>query len=266
VYQRLQAVVPKGMVDVEDLCLQLRCIKEPAEIDLYRQGGQVVAAEAKAAVEAIRPGVSEYEITLAAKAAGTRAAAQFLGPDERLFSPLVRGLQMLTAGVDRADWVHGRTSTHRLAKDDVVYMCFCEITSFRGYELGFDRTARVETLSPEQRRMLNTVLAAQDAAFSKARAGEIAANLDAAANAVLEKAGLLQYRLHRTGRGVGVAPVEPPIITSSDEQTVLRSGMVLCISPGVYVPGVGNAHIGDTILITDSGFERLTPFPGNLWD
>lgn len=36
--------------------------------------------------------------------------------------------------------------------------------------------------------------------------------------------------------------------------------MVLSVEPGIYVDGIGGARFGDTVLVTDSGYEVLTPF------
>jgi Xaa-Pro dipeptidase len=266
VYRQFKELIGEDRIaDVDEQCLELRAIKEPEEIAVMRQAGEVVLAEIRAALEAARPGAFEYEISLAVKDAGTRKAAELLGQEERLVSPVIGGVQILSAEARRADWVHGRASTHRLESGDAVYMCFCDMANYKGYNLGFDRTAPVGRLSRERRRLLDGVLAAHDAAISAARPGEIAANVDSAANDVLKEAGLLQFRLHRTGRGVGVSPSEGPALKWSD-RTVLQSGMTLCIAPGVYVPGLGNAHIGDTVVITDTGCESLTPFPGRLWE
>ena len=63
---------------------------------------------------------------------------------------------------------------------------------------------------------------------------------------------------HRTGRGIGLSDPEFPEIKANDP-TVLEAGMLLGIEPGVYVDGVGGARFGDTILVTETGYEALTP-------
>ena len=48
--------------------------------------------------------------------------------------------------------------------------------------------------------------------------------------------------------------------------TVLQAGMVLSVEPGLYVPGVGGFRHSDTVAVTESGVEILTPYPRKLED
>jgi len=37
--------------------------------------------------------------------------------------------------------------------------------------------------------------------------------------------------------------------------------MTFTVEPGIYVPGLGGARFGDTVAVTESGYEILTPAP-----
>lgn len=260
--RRLAERLPRARwVNGRGLLEEMRLIKGPEEIEIMRQTGRVAAAEMKAAAEAIQEGVYEYEINIAVIAAGTRAAARFLGPSECLISPVINGVQVLVSGGERADWVHGRASTHRLRRGDLVALCFCDTAHFRGYHLGFDRPVIVGgEATVEQRRLLDAALEAHDAALASIRPGVEARDLDRQANRILEARGYLAYRLHRTGRGVGVGYAEKPELRSSD-RTALAPGMTFTVEPGIYVPGLGAARFGETVAVTETGYEMLTDYP-----
>ncbi len=89
-------------------------IKSPEEIEVMRQAGQVAVAMCEAATGTIAEGVPEYEISLAAMAAGTRMAAALLDKrkSERLFSPMIHNLQIFQSGPDLS-MVHRRPTLRR---------------------------------------------------------------------------------------------------------------------------------------------------------
>jgi Xaa-Pro aminopeptidase len=87
----------------------------------------------------------------------------------------------------------------------------------------------------------------------------VAANkVDAAARGVLKRHKLDRQFVHSTGHGLGLEIHEPPRIGKKD-QTRLEPGMVITIEPGVYIDGMGGIRIEDTVLVTGSGCEVLTP-------
>ena len=256
----LRAALPAAeFVEIDRPLAELRMVKDAAELKLMRAGGLVAAAQLEGARSVLAEGVPEFEITLAARAFGTRKAAELLGPDYYLMSPLVTGVQIMGSGPVRGAITHARASTYRLKRGDICTICFCGQHYF-AYYLGFDRQLLVSPPTPEQSRLLDVALEAHDAALAVIRPGVPAAEVDAAAVRVLESAGMIQYRTHRTGRSVGASRQERPELRDSDRMP-LKPGMTFTVEPGIYVPGLGGARFGDTVAVTETGYENLTPAP-----
>jgi Xaa-Pro dipeptidase len=259
--ERLRAALPLvEFVEAEGLALQLRKVKEPAELEIMRKAGQVGVAEVAAAVEALADGRPEYEVTIAARAAGTRKAAEFLGPENQLISPVIESAQIFSSGPERGVWPHGWASTRIMRTGDLAEMCFCTLAHFGGYHLGFDRTVPIGDPALEQKRLLDWGREANRAGIEAVRPGVTAGEVAGAIDDMLEREGLLDHRLHRHGCGVGIGFSEPPDISDLDE-TVLAPGMTFSIEPGIYIPGVGGVRFGDTVAVTEDGCEVLTPAP-----
>lgn len=259
----LEDVVPADrQADVTPLIAELRIVKDADEIAVMRQAGKVAMAMTEAAENAIAEGVPEYEVALAVIAAGTRKAATFLGEEgpDRFVSPMIHNLQVLQSGHDTC-MVHRRSSTRRLRHGDPVYLCYCGIVDFRGYRLGFDREYFVGAATDEQARLYDVAVTAQQAALAALRPGIVAEDVHRAAEAVYREAGLSPG--YRTGRGIGCSFLEPPELKPGD-RTTLRPGMTFAIDGGITIAGEFGARVGDSVVVTEDGFEYLTPYPRDL--
>ena len=260
--QALETLLAGGeRVDISPQIAGLRMIKDADEVSIMRQAGQVAVAMMAAARETIAVGVPEYEVTLAAMAAGSRKAASFLSdPADRFTSPLIHGLQVMQSGRDTC-MVHRRSGVRRLKTGDPVYLCFCGMASFRNYKLGFDREFFVGSVSEEQARIQETAVAAQQAALAVIRPGVTCEAVNAAAEAVYSAAGFGAG--YRTGRSIGMSFLEVPELKKG-ESRVLEAGMTFAVDGGITVPGAFGGRIGDSIVVTGTGFDYLTPYPRDL--
>lgn len=248
--------------DVSGILGEMRMIKTPEEIEIMRQAGQVDVAMCEAAIEAIAEGVPEYEITLAVMAGGTRKAAEFLtdtGP-ERLYTPMIYNLQIMQTGGD-LHMVHRRPTVRKVQKGDSVYLCFCGMINFKNVKLGFDRQYYVGSCTDEEARLYNISVKAQEAALESIRPGVTAEAVNAAAVEVYKDAGF--GVCYRTGRGIGFSNLERPELKVGDK-TVLQAGMTFAVDGAVSVPNGPAGRVGDSIVVTETGFEFLTPLAKEL--
>ncbi|MEM7224666.1 MAG: Xaa-Pro peptidase family protein [Pseudomonadota bacterium] len=255
-----------GERDLRDISADvaaLRRIKGPADIALARHAGQVAEAMMAAARATIGEGVPEYEVALATTAAGTRKAAELFEAhyDASMMSPNAHFLQTMASGSDTT-MPHHRATTKRLKRGDPVFMCFCGMTNFRRFKLGFDRMFWVGELGdPLQAEVYEVALASQRAALAKVRPGVTAETVHLAYAEVIQGAG---YDFpFRCGRATGFSFLESPQITQGDK-TVLEPGMVLAVDGSVNCPGVFRAQVGDSLVVTNDGYELLTNYPKAL--
>ena len=249
-------------VEISHILAEMHMVKTPDEIAVMRQAGQVDIAMCEGGVKAIGEGVPEYEVALAVIASGTRKAAEFLGSEgpERLFSPMIYNLQVLQSGHDLS-MVHRRPTVRRIQRGDPVYMCFCEMVDFKHFKLGFDREYFVGTVTDVHARIYEVALKAQAAALNSISPGVLAEEVYAASLEVYREAGF--GICYRTGRGIGYSLFEKPEFKEGDK-TPLQAGMTFAVDGAITIPGEFGARVGDSIVVTEDGFEYLTPYPKEL--
>jgi Xaa-Pro aminopeptidase len=127
-----------------------------------------------------------------------------------------------------------------------------------GYASDMTRMAFLGRPGPRVRNIYRAVLDAQLAAIDAVRPGVRAGDVDRAARLVLRKAGMEKAFVHSTGHGLGLEIHESPRIGKRQE-TLLAPGMAITIEPGAYFEGFGGVRIEDTVVVTSSGCEVLTP-------
>ena len=145
---------------------QMRMIKSKQELQLARHAGEVATAMMNAGREAICAGVPEFEVAIATSQAGTRKAADLLAThyDDTDMSPNTHFLQIMASGEDIIK-THHRASTRVMNKGEPVFLCFCGMTNFHRFKLGFDRTFWIGEAPEDQVTVYEVALASQKAAL-----------------------------------------------------------------------------------------------------
>ena len=256
------------IVDVEKLnsaipiLAEMRMIKSSDELQLARHAGEVANAMMDAGRAAIGDGVPEYEIAIATSQAGTRKAAELLTEhyDDRDMSPNTHFLQIMASG-DTITKTHHRASTRIMRHGEPVFLCFCGMTNFHRFKLGFDRTFWIgEIRDQSQASVYEVALASQRAALENLRPGVTAESVHAAYAEIIQDAG---YEFpFRCGRATGYSFLESPQLVTGDK-TIIKPGMVLAVDGSVSVETF-RAQIGDSVIITEDGFEMVTGHPKSL--
>lgn len=252
----------RALNNISPILGDLRMIKSPLEIQVMKQAGQIAGAMMEAAHNSLKEGVPEYESAIDVIAAGSRAAAGFLTNTgwERFVSPMIHNLQILQSGAD-ASMVHRRASVKPYERFDPVYFCFCNLAQFKQYKLGFDRMFHIGDVRDQDRHVQQAAIDAQAAAIAVIKPGVLAQDVAAAANAIYQERG---YQTgYRTGRSIGTAYLEAPELKAGDT-TVLQAGMTFAVDGGISVDGKTAGRIGDSIVVTETGFDYITNYPREI--
>ena len=160
-------------IDIVPVISDMRMIKSEEELNLARHAGQVAMAMMAGGRSAIAAGVPEFEVALATSQAGTRKAAKLLSAhyDDHRMSPNTHFLQIMASGRD-ITMPHHRASTRAMQKGEPVFLCFCGMTNFHRFKLGFDRTFWIEEIAEKsQAAVYQVAVDSQKAALEVLRPG-----------------------------------------------------------------------------------------------
>jgi Xaa-Pro aminopeptidase len=231
----------------------MRVIKSAAEIALMRRAALCADAALTSAVGVINGGgATEREVCAAAIAAAMRAGADFV----RYFR--VHSGPWSAAG---SRWPQAMDRT--IEPGEVVALD--AIGAYQGYQFDVNRTTVAGHPDAEQRDLLETVLEATERAVEVCIAGTTVSEVAQAATKSVAGSRYAANLGLMMGHGIGLETVELPYV-QVDDHAELKPGMVMCIEPGIFVPGFAGASIEQEVLIQPSGPpEVITPTPGRLW-
>jgi Xaa-Pro aminopeptidase len=224
-----------------------RMVKSPEEIEAIRRSVETNSRAFSEAVASIKGGMTETDL-----AAELEYRMRRNGAERPAFETIV-------ACGPRTALPHAQPTTERLHGLLLVDMG-CMLA---GYASDMTRMLHLGKPGARARKLYKAVLEAQLAGVAAVRAGIKAGDVDRAARKVLQAHGLEKEFVHSTGHGLGLEIHEPPRLGKRDG-TYLQAGMAITIEPGAYIQDTGGVRIEDTVLVTESGCEVLTPTPKEL--
>src|SRR3954453_770804 len=228
---------------------ELRMVKSAEEIARIRQSVDTNSEAFEQAVRRVKPGMKEAEL-----AAELEYRMRRLGAEKPCFDTIV-------AGGARSALPHAQPTSAPLENGQLVVVDMGALQD--GYCSDMTRMLFLGTPGAKVKRTYGAVLEAQLAAIDAVRAGALTRNVDRAARQVLKGHGLDRAFVHSTGHGLGLEIHEPPRVGRKDK-TRLQAGMAITIEPGVYLEGFGGIRIEDTVIVTETGCEILTPTSKDL--
>lgn len=258
--QLVEALPEARWVDSSRLFLEARMIKSAAEIADARIAAEIANVGMDAAVEALRAGGDEREISLASQAAMGRHWADSHPNIE------VADFGSLEGGVFNGLWTWVLSGERMFMNADVPtsrrpqpgeLTSILIWTNANGTHAEIERTVATGVLPDTHRRAMDAVLSLREDLKPLLRPGEAVADLFHATRAGLEARGYARNIPGRIGHGIGLGAHESLSLDGASPYR-LEPGMLITFEPNLRVPPVCGTQISDTILITQDGHEFLT--------
>lgn len=241
-YGKVAARVPgTRIVNSHALLRRMRMAKEPRELELIRRAIAATERGLRAGIRAARPGMREFELRSIIESEFRAAGARGLA------------FPSIVATGPNSAVLHYTGSDAEIRAGDLI---LCDVgAAAGGYAADITRTFPVDGgFTAEQRRVYDTVLAAQEKALSTLRAGAVYEDVQESAREVIRSAGHIDDFWHGLGHFVGL-----DVHDSGDYSAPLPAGAVITVEPGIYLPDRGfGIRIEDDYLVTERGHEHLS--------
>ncbi len=250
-----------AVLEADELGVELRLLKSPAEIAMLRAAGAVGTRAVIAAMDAAVPGASEADVAAAAIYEVVRAGGALYG-----------------LGLSSGAWAHtfspstpaAYDSGRRLARGEIVRLDL--YGSLDGYLFDFGRSRVVGQRPTSVQQHLvdavrDSVMAGTELLRPGRTLGEVAERCEhvLATSAHVQRHGAARATMGGAwGHALGLDWGPPWIERQSD--VAIRSGMYVAIERRIEAPGLGGANYENNVLITDSGPEIFTPAPDEYYD
>jgi len=239
------------IVETDGLVGTLRMRKDPLEVAAIERATAIHQEAMAAAIDRLSPGMREMEL-----AAAIEYEMKIRGASGASFDTCV------SAGANSAV-IHYQTGPARIGQGTLLVDWGAVVD---GYCSDMTRTWGVGCLPEKIGELYEIVLEAQLAAIDACAPGRSCAEVDGVARRIITDAGYGEQFSHGLGHGLGLDVHEPPYFNPQATETVLATGMVMTVEPGIYLPGTGGVRIEDDVLITDDGCRVLGSFPKDAAD
>lgn len=248
-YEALKADTTASLLPHAGLVEQLREIKDAKEIATLQRAIEIAQRVFQSIRVQLRGAQTELEI-----AHEIEREIRLLGGSGCSFKPIV-------AVGARAALPHASPALSQVAQDSLLLIDWGATVD--GYRSDLTRVLIQGRPNARVSKVYETVLAAQTAAIECMRPGVLVSEVDQAARAVIDRAGMGKHFNHGLGHGIGLDIHETPRLGKNQDRE-LEPGMVVTVEPGIYYAGWGGVRIEDDVLITRDGCEVLSDLPKQL--
>jgi Xaa-Pro dipeptidase len=221
--------------------------KSEEEMERYRVGAEISEAAFQAIFEALRPGVTDLDL---------QAEAQYvmrsMGAED--MATLIGSGAQPTAMTSPSGRIIKEGDMLVLEPNPLYKSIFIEIC----------RTVVVGKVSAERREKYDILIEAYDSAVRLIRPGVTCSTLARAMEDIIAVRGYAEYLRPPFSRVRGHGDVGGLQVIDGNMMKLVP-GMVLTLHPNNYFPETGYMALGEPLLVTSDGCERLTKMPVKLY-
>ena len=226
--------------------------KTDKEIEVVRKAARIADIGSMAFLECARVGIREYELTAELEFALRSAGANDI-------------FVLMSSGKHNSE-MHEPTD-RRLQEGDII---IGEITPvYEGQFIQLCRTVLLGKSNVLLTEKYNMLVYALEESLKQVKSGAPASLITVTMNRIISEAGYPKYcappYMRSRGHGFGIGSIAPGA-EIDDRMTVnLEKQQVVAVHPNQYLPETGYLACGETILVTDTGIERLTKTETKLY-
>jgi len=227
---------------LSDILLDMRCVKSDDEINCIKKAQRIAEKSYIELLNYIKVGVSEHRIAV---------ELEYL---MRKYGAERPAFDTIAVSGKNSSLPHGVPGDKLLEHGDFLTLDFGAV--YNGYHSDMTRTVAIAYATDQMKDVYNTVYDAHIKAASIIRSDVSCADVDIAARDYIENCGYGEFFGHSTGHGVGLDIHEKPIVYKTNN-VILKSGMVITVEPGIYIPDKFGVRIEDMYLVTENGSVDL---------
>jgi Xaa-Pro aminopeptidase len=246
-----------NVVDGSDVIRELRAVKSPLEMDCVRTASKIADIGLKAAIDHIRPGMTEIDLRAEIDYACARAGGEN------------SGLATYVNTGPKSAANHMLASRRMIKQGDVVYVDLCGV--YHRYHADLARTLAMGEPDPEVARQIDLSAKAWPILSKVIKPGCPFGQLAKTMKRYYEEVGIWEDRWWVGGYDIGIAfPPDWVGVFSYDPETdsenrLIIPGTVVNYESDFYLPkGAGMSAIMDTIAVSEDKAEILSGIPQEL--
>ncbi len=247
-FEEIKSLLPDaGFRNISNALAELRMIKDEVEIEKIKTAFQIAENGLRAAIEFIRPGISEIEVAGEVERTLRKAGATQTGYPTVIASGPRAGCPFVPAG------------RREIGSKEFVVISVSAVND--DYCSNLTRSVLTGKPTKKQQALFECARDSVNTAKKILNPETLVRDIALSIRRVTDDRGYLKNLDSQLGSGIGLQPLEAPYISPTEETPVLP-GMVFTIETGLKVPGLGSVRLGDTIICQKvEEYETLNQIP-----